>query len=36
MTRTFYMKTVRGRGMFYLVYVDDNLTTSNKKADSRQ
>ena len=29
----FYMRTVRGRRMFYLVYVDDILISTNKKAD---
>ena len=31
--KTFYMKTVRDGRMFCLVYVDDILIASNKKAD---
>ena len=30
----FYMKTVRGRRMFCLVYVDDILIAAKKKADT--
>ena len=29
----FYMRTVRGRRMFYLVYVDDILIATNKKVE---